>query len=98
MTTPIQLPALLFNGKASDEERVTPASLLACCTWVIFGIDPVTVKFMPLLTCPPTVTATFPVLAPAGSVGVILVELQMVVTASGLASFTVLCACGGPKL
>jgi len=36
----------------------------------------VTVKLTPLLACPPTVTTTFPVVAPLGTVTVMLVALQ----------------------
>jgi hypothetical protein len=38
----------------------------------------VTVKGTPLLACPPTVTTTFPVVAPDGTVTVMLVSLQAV--------------------
>jgi hypothetical protein len=39
------------------------------------------VKFTPLLATPLTVTPTFPVVAPLGTVAVMLVELQAVVVA-----------------
>ena len=40
--------------------------------------DPVTVKLTPLLATPPTVTTTFPVVAPLGTVVPMLVALQLV--------------------
>ena len=45
------------------------------------GADVVTVKFMPLLATPPTVTTTFPVVAPVGTDVTMLVEVQLVVVA-----------------
>ena len=42
------------------------------------GDGSVTVKGMPLLAPPPTVTATFPLVAPAGTGTVMLVSLQVV--------------------
>ena len=45
------------------------------------GPEAVTVKFIPLLTCPPTVTTTFPVAAPAGTVVAIAVAVQLVTLA-----------------
>ena len=33
--TPIQLPAVLFEGNTSTVVRVVPASLLACCTTMV---------------------------------------------------------------
>ena len=43
------------------------------------GVD--TVKATPLLACVPTVTTTFPVVAPVGTVTAILVSLQLVAVA-----------------
>ena len=45
------------------------------------GADVVTVKFTPLLAIPPTVTTTFPVVAPVGTDVAMLVEVQLVVAA-----------------
>jgi hypothetical protein len=39
------------------------------------------VKFTPLLATPPTVTTTFPVVAPDGTVVTIVVEFQLLVVA-----------------
>jgi hypothetical protein len=43
--------------------------------------EDVTVKFTPLLATPPTVTTTFPVVAPVGTDVAMLVEVQLVVAA-----------------
>src|SRR6202165_4772693 len=48
-----------------------------------------TVKFTPLLVRPPTVTTTFPVVAPFGTEVVMLVALQFVVVAGVLLNVTV---------
>ena len=57
-----------------------------------------TVKPIPLLAAPPTVTTTFPVAAPAGTATVILVEVH---TEAALAAtplnFTTLLPCVDPK-
>jgi hypothetical protein len=42
------------------------------------AVDEVTLKFTPLLATPPTVTTTFPVVAPAGTGATMLVALQLV--------------------
>ena len=42
------------------------------------GLGADTVKLSPLLDCPPTVTTTFPVVAPPGTGATILVALQLV--------------------
>ena len=57
-----------------------------------------TVKLMPLLACPETVTTTFPVVAPLGTVATILVELQLVMLAVVPLNFTVLLPCEDPKV
>jgi hypothetical protein len=50
-----------------------------CFSGPIEEPDPLdTVKLTPLLATPPTVTTTFPVVAPAGTFAVILVALQLV--------------------
>jgi hypothetical protein len=45
---------------------------------VMLGVGVVTVKLTPLLNIPPTVTITFPVVAPAGTGATMLVALQLV--------------------
>src|SRR5213083_2735856 len=45
---------------------------------VRLGGAAVTVKLTPLLACPPTVTTTFPVVAPGGTGATRLVALQLV--------------------
>ncbi len=56
---------------------------------VIFG-GGVTVKFTPLLATPPTVTTTFPVVAPDGTVTSMLDAVQFVDAAVVLLKVTVL--------
>src|SRR5277367_210351 len=58
---------------------------------------PVTVKLTPLLAAPPTVTTTFPVVAPLGTGTVILVPVQLVGVAATPLNFTVLVPCVDPK-
>ena len=56
-------------------------------------------KGEPLLTCAPTVTTTLPVVAPAGTVTVMLVMLQALAAAAAVPlKVTVLDPCGVPKL
>jgi hypothetical protein len=57
-------------------------------TLVMVGVGD-TVKFTPLLATPPTVTTTFPVVAPAGTDVTMLVALQLVVAATVPLNFTV---------
>jgi hypothetical protein len=64
---------------------------------VILGGGSVTVKFTPLLATPPTVTTTFPVVAPAGTGTTIPVALQLVGVAAVPLNFTVLVPCVAPK-
>ena len=52
-----------------------PASTLAAVGDTLIEMT-VTVKLMPLLASPPTVTTALPVVAPAGTFAVILVEVQ----------------------
>jgi hypothetical protein len=65
---------------------------------VILGAGTVTVKLTPLLATPPTVTTTFPVVAPAGTVTTMLVALQLVAVAAVPLNLTVLVPCVAPKL
>ena len=64
-------------------------------TVVIAGV---TVKLAPLLGCPPTVTTTLPVVAPAGTGTTILVFDQLAGVALVLLNVTVLPLCVAPKL
>jgi hypothetical protein len=65
---------------------------------VIVAGGPVTVKFTPLLATPPTVTTTFPVVAPAGTGITIVVAFQLLaVPAEVPLNFTVLVPCELPK-
>lgn len=56
-----------------------------------------TVKLWPLLAVPETVTTTFPVVAPVGTVAVILVVLQLVIVAVVPLNLTVLLPCVEPN-
>src|SRR5216684_1412326 len=64
---------------------------------VMLGPGTVTVKFMPLLAAPPTLTTTFPVVAPAGTSTTTLVALQLVGVAATPLNVTVLVPCVAPK-
>jgi hypothetical protein len=56
-----------------------------------------TVKDDPLLACPPTVTTTFPVIAPTGTVTTMLVALQLDAVAAVPLKATVLLPWVAPK-
>lgn len=56
-----------------------------------------TVKLTLLLATPETVTITFPVVAPVGTVVTMLVVVQVVAVAAVPLNFTVLVPCGDPK-
>src|ERR1700680_2456123 len=58
----------------------------------------VTVKFTPLLCTPPTVTTTFPLVAPAGTGATMLVALQLVGVGAVPLNVTALPPCVAPKL
>jgi hypothetical protein len=64
---------------------------------VMLGAGTVTVKFTPLLATPPTVTTTFPVVAPVGTFTTRLVALQLVAVAAVPLNLTVLVPCVAPK-
>jgi len=57
----------------------------------------ITVKGVPLLAAPPTVTTTFPVLEPVGTAATMLEVLQLVGVAMVPLNVTVLFPCDGPK-
>ncbi len=61
------------------------------------GGGTVTVNVTPLLVWPPTVTVTFPVVAPLGTAVTILVALQLVAVAVVPLNLTVLVPCVVPK-
>src|ERR1019366_7205058 len=56
-----------------------------------------TVKALPLLATPETVTTTFPVVAPAGTGATMLVALQLVAVADVPLNCTVFVPCVAPK-
>jgi hypothetical protein len=63
------------------------------------GVGTVTVNGPPVLETPPTVTTTFPVVAPAGTVATIDVEVQSEMEVAGVPlKVTVLVPCDEPKL
>jgi hypothetical protein len=64
---------------------------------VMLGAGTVTVKLTPLLAIPPTVTTTFPVVAPAGTAATMLIALQLVAVAAIPLNVTVLVPCAAPK-
>ena len=63
----------------------------------MFGAGVVTVKLTPLLATPPTVTTTFPVVAPLGTGTTMLVALQLVGVPTVPLNITVLVPCVAPK-
>jgi len=75
--------------------KFDPAITMDDPTAPVFGVSdvmlgaPVTVKFFPLLDDPETVTTTLPVVAPVGTVAVMLDVLQLVVVAVVPLNFTV---------
>jgi len=64
---------------------------------VMLGPGVVTVKLNPLLACPPTVTTTLPVTAPAGTGATMLVPFQLVGVACTPPKVTALVPCVVPK-
>jgi hypothetical protein len=60
-------------------------------------VSALTVKLTPLLATPPTVTTTFPVVAPAGTAATMLAALQLVAVAVTPLNLTVLVPCVAPK-
>ena len=79
-------------------EKAVPIVPLAMSLLVITGIGPaVIVKFTPLPDTPPTITTTFPVVAPLGTATVMLVALQLVGVPAVPLNVTVLVLCVAPK-
>jgi hypothetical protein len=86
---PKLVPVIVTDAPTSPELGFRP---------VILGAGTVTVKATPLLATPPTVTTTFPVVAPAGTATTTLVALQLVTVAAVPLNLTVLVPCVAPKL
>ena len=63
----------------------------------MLGAGVATVKVTPLLATPPTVTTTFPVVAPLGTGTVMLVALQLVGVPAVPLNVTELVPCVAPK-
>jgi hypothetical protein len=77
-------------------------ALAETCTEVDVGLtetvmDRRTAKLTPLLAVPPTVTTTFPVVAPVGTAATMLVALQLVAVAAVPLNVTVLVPWVAPK-
>ena len=87
----------MFPGKGSEKELALEVAFAT--VWVKETIAPlvVTVKLTPLLATPPTVTNTFPVVAPAGTGTTMLVALQLVGVDEVPLNVTVLVPCVDPK-
>ena len=75
-----------------------PATIVRPCGCVVIVGGIVTVNAKPLLAAPPTVTTTFPLVAPAGTITPMLVADQLVAAAVVPLNFTVLVPCVAPKL
>ena len=73
----MKLPAVLFDEKARLA-LLPPVSMVRCCVSVTGALVVVTVKGTPLLTVPPTVTVTGPVVAPSGTGITMLAAAQLV--------------------
>jgi len=95
--TAIQFPVVLFAGNASVEEVTEPASLPACWTSLIAAVPDWTVKSVPLLATPPTVTMTLPVAAPTGTGAMTLEAPQLVGAELTPLKVTVLVPWDAPK-
>ena len=76
---------------------VVPGRPLCGDSAVIVGTPVETVNAAPLLVTPPTVTTTFPVVAPAGTGTTMLVSDQFVGVAFVPLKLTVLVPCGAPN-
>jgi len=74
-----------------------PTCPLVTLKLVMLGATVVTVNDIPLLACPPTVTTTFPEVAPLGTGTTMLVPLQLVGAPAVPLNFTVLVPCVAPK-
>ena len=74
----MKLPAVVFDEKARLA-LLPPVSIVRCCVSVTGGAAVVvTLNGTPLLTVPPTVTVTGPVVAPFGMGTTMLPPLQLV--------------------
>jgi len=112
-TGTLMLLALQILGVAATPLKVTelrpwvaPKPLPVMVTAVPAGpfsgdmlaISGPTVKFTPLLACPPTVTTIWPVVAALGTVTAMLLALQLLAVAAAPLKVTVLVPCVAPKL
>jgi hypothetical protein len=81
-------PAIVTEAPTSPEAGLNVEML---------GAGTVTVNPAPLLLCPPTVTTTLPVVAPAGTATTMLDALQLAGAAAVPLNVTVLVPCAAPK-
>jgi hypothetical protein len=97
------LTALFAASRTVACSAVANAVLIvALCGVPVVGAivagGPVNVKFTPLLATPPTVTTTFPVVAPVGTATTMVVAFQVLAVPAGVPlNVTVLVPCGLPK-
>jgi hypothetical protein len=97
--TTIKFPEVTFDVNARAKEAPPVAVTLLCCTTaMVLGTTASTVKLIPLLATPDTVTTTLPVVAPAGTGATMLVALQLVGVAAVPLNVTVLVPWVVPKL
>jgi len=91
--------AMMRHPKALHQSTCQSATRLLCWTrgTLLLLPVPVTVKLTPLLGIPPTVTTTFPVVAPLGTGAAMLVGLQFVGVAAAPLNATILVPCVGPN-
>lgn len=78
--------------------KFTCVLLTTLAVKLLGGVGRVTVKTMELLAWPPTVTTTFPVVAPAGTGTTMLLSPQLIGVAVAPLNITVLTPCVTPKL
>lgn len=88
----------MLDGKETEVEATAEPVLSTLAPWTKVGDEvEFTVKLAPLLAIPPTVTTTFPVVAPLGTGATILVALQLVGVAAVPLNVTLLAPCDDPK-
>jgi hypothetical protein len=83
-------PAESFVVAVTESVCVTVSAARSGDTLTVMPCDNARLKVTPLLACPPTVTTTFPVVAPVGTLTTIVVALQVVGAAGVPLNVTVL--------
>ena len=97
---PLELDVNFTPNSTGIASFVSAVPGLAVPGQIVHGHCPeplLTVKITPLLATPPTVTTTFPVVAPEGTEVTRLVALQLVTVAVVPLNLTVLVPCVDPK-